>query len=286
MKNSAHISLGRYLVDRDAITERQLEEGIRLQKQSNALIGAIAVARGVLDADQLRYLVERRSRVDEPIGKLAVGEGFMSQEDLRAILDVQAGNHLYLGESLVRLGAINREALDKALDDLELRIVRQNRKVRDQFGHLPLAEEARVTLEVTLRFLYRLGYAARICGAGDGPPQRGEQLYCAEQIFRRRGTGRMGLRLDGALAGSLVRETGLAGVEAMSQLVFNLNYLVCRHMRRGGMRVRHGDACIEAPAANDGAGVCLAMETPAGSMFFTYGVRGMLPRSGPARMAM
>lgn len=298
MDNKPYSFLGQYLVGNGAITEQQLEEGIRRQKENNALIGTIALAQGLLDAAQINHLIKRQAKVDERIGRLAVEEGYLTEDELNTVLSIQGRNHVYLGESLVRLGLISQAELDEALSDFEHQIVSLERRVREEVGRLSIANEALVTLDVLLRFFYRLGYPVRVVGSG--LPDAFEHVYCSEQKFKKVGTGYMGLGMGSMLAdcivhGPAIRErTGRDdpdAMEGMSQLVFNLNYQVCRRMKQSGIRVKHGDAYIAAPGGDHPSGVCLDLETVTSRMVFTYGVRRYSERpvpyhSGLVRMAL
>lgn len=300
MRNKPYAFLGRYLVGNGAISEDQLDEAVRLQRENNSLIGTIALTRGFLDNTQLNRLIKRQTTVDERLGQLAIREGYMTEDDLAAVLAIQGRNHIYLGESLVRLGTMNSQTLQEALVDFESQIVAQERSVREEINDFAMAKELLVTLDVTLRFFYRLGYAVRIVGFSDGPPDGFEHLYCSEQIFRKTGIGYMGVGMAGMLAESIthgprIRErTDLHikdAMEAMSQLIFNLNYQACKRMKQHGVRVRHGDAFVDAPERAGMNGVHLELETVTSPMVLAYGdrpARGRAPAAqrGLVRMAL
>lgn len=271
--------LGQYLVGNDLITEYQLDDAIRLQRENNALVGTIALAQGFLDKQQLNFLIKRQRRLDERIGALAIEEGFMTEEQLATVLSIQGRNHIFLGESLVRLGTLSKEVLNRALADFQTHIVLQEKHVREQISHLPTAKAVLVTLDVTLRFFYRLGYALRIIGTGKHLPERFHHLYCSEQIFKRSGTGYMGVGMTAMLVESITQGSKLSersklsetnAMEDMSQLIFNLNYLACKQMKRQGIRVKHGFAFIDSPPSSCNNYICLEMETVTSPMVLTY----------------
>lgn len=272
--------LGQYLVGKGLINENQLEDAIRLQKENNSLVGTIALAQGFLDKKQLNYLVRQQTRVDERIGTLALQEGLLSQDELDTVLTIQGKNHIFLGESLVRLGMISKQVLDEALRRFERQIVNQQIQVKEAISHLPSAKEMLVTLDVSLRFFYRLGYPVRIVGMADCIPERFEHLFCSEQVFKKAGTSYMGVGMTTMLLESILQRPGLRDrpdesdadtMENMSQLIFNLNYMICNQMKKLGIRVKHGAAFISMPSDNRVSGVCLEMETVTSPMVLAYG---------------
>lgn len=279
MDKKPYAFLGQYLVGNGLITGDQLADAIHLQKENNALIGTIALAQGFLDKRQLNHLIRRQLKVDERIGKLAVDEDFMTEEQLEAVLSVQANNHLYLGESLIRLGTISHQSLHEALKDFETQIVSQEKQLREEISHLPVAKELFITLDITLRFFYRLGYAIRIVGMGGHLPDRIPHLYCSEQIFKNSGIGYMGVGMSSMLVESIGQGSTLSerpdgpdtdAMENTSQLIFNLNYLVCKEMKKRGIRVKHGAAFIGMPPSDHADGPCFEMETITSPMVLTY----------------
>lgn len=287
--------LGQYLVGHGAITEQQLGEAVRLQKENNALVGTIALAQGFLDRNQLNQLIKIQLEVDERIGKLAIEEGFMTEEQVDTVLSIQGRNHVYLGESLVRLGTISQTVLNEALRDFEAQIISQERLVREEISHLSIATEALVTLDVTLRFFYRLGYAVRVVGSSSHLPGSFDYLYCSEQIFKKTGVGYMGLGMAAMLAESIThgptireqsREHARDAMEAMSQLIFNLNYMACNQMKKRGIRVKHGAAFIDLPENIGSRSVCLELETVTSPMVLAYGGHQSVNRRPQVRQGL
>lgn len=286
MKNKPYAFLGHYLIGNGLITEKQLDEAIRLQRESTVLVGTIALDRGFLDKNQLNYLIKRQIQVDEQIGSLAIQEGFMTEDQLETVLAIQGRNHQHLGESLVRMGTISNQTLNEALTDFESQIAAQEKYIRDDIGHLPMAKELLITLDVTLRFFYRLGYALHVVGRCDASPDYVEHLFCSEQHFKKENARYMGVGMNSMLVDSIAQGPRIRerfdrpssnALENMSQLMFNLNYIVCKRMKKLGIRVKHGAAFMETLTGDRIDGVCVEMESVTGPMVFTYGVRPHFP---------
>lgn len=280
VNSKSYAFLGQYLVGKGLITESQLNEAIRVQKESTSLIGIVAVDQGFINKTQLDRLIEHQGVVDAQLGELAIQAGYMSEDQLAAVLAIQGENHVYLGESLVRMGMISNESLNETLVDFEAQITSQEEHVRAEIGNLPVAKELLIILDVTLRFFYRLGYAIHIVGRSDTLPDYIEYLFCSEQNFKNQYTRYMCMGMSSVLVESIAQGAnrrqkvdgpGSQEIENMSQLVFNLNYLICKVMKKLDIRVKHGDAFIGLPQRHPDRFVCIEMETVTSPMVIAYG---------------
>ncbi|MEL7641342.1 MAG: hypothetical protein AAGU21_17035 [Solidesulfovibrio sp.] len=100
--------LGRFLVEQGAVSEAQLEDGLRFQRENNRRIGEVAVERGVLSAEQVLAIRDRQREDSRLFGDIAVGERRMSRRTLDELLFFQKVQHVYLGEALLLLGHLDR----------------------------------------------------------------------------------------------------------------------------------------------------------------------------------
>jgi len=100
--------LGRFLVEQGAITEAQLQDGLRYQQEKNRRIGEVAVQRGLLTPEQVEAIRSRQDDDPRLFGDIAVGERHLSRRSLDDLLFVQKVHHTYLGEALLVLGHIDR----------------------------------------------------------------------------------------------------------------------------------------------------------------------------------
>ena len=121
--------LGRFLVEQGAITEAQLEDGLRYQQENNRRIGEVAVERGLLLPEQVRAICERQADDPRLFGTIAVEGRHMSRRDLDDLLFFQKVHHTYLGEALLLLGHITRGQYQQLMG-----------------RYWPLREEGRVSL--------------------------------------------------------------------------------------------------------------------------------------------
>lgn len=100
--------LGRFLVEQGAITEAQLEDGLRYQREKNRRIGEVAMDRGVLTPDQVEVIRGRQDDDPRLFGDIAVGERHLTRRSLDDLLFFQKIQHTYLGEALLVRGHIDR----------------------------------------------------------------------------------------------------------------------------------------------------------------------------------
>ena len=101
--------LGRFLVEQGAVTEAQLDDGLRFQRENNRRIGEVAMDRGALTPEQVMAIRERQRDDPRLFGDIAVRERCLSRRDLDALLFLQKVQHTYLGEALLLRGHISRE---------------------------------------------------------------------------------------------------------------------------------------------------------------------------------
>ncbi|EFL52808.1 conserved hypothetical protein [Solidesulfovibrio fructosivorans JJ]] len=107
--------LGRFLVEQGAISEEQLADGLRFQKEHNRRIGEMAVDRGVLSPGEVNGICRRQRADPRLFGDIAVEERRLSRKDLDQLLFFQKVHHTYLGEALLLRGHIDREQYKRLL---------------------------------------------------------------------------------------------------------------------------------------------------------------------------
>ena len=107
--------LGRFLVEQGAITEGQLEDGLRFQHEHNRRIGEVAVDRGVLTPEQVLAIREKQQDDSRLFGDIAVTERRLSRRSLDDLLFFQKVQHTYLGEALLVLGHISRDQYQRLM---------------------------------------------------------------------------------------------------------------------------------------------------------------------------
>ncbi|WP_051693838.1 hypothetical protein [Desulfohalovibrio reitneri] len=109
--------IGLYLLARGAVEPGQLQEAVRVQRERNRRIGALAVARGLLTEEQVEEVLAAQSREDCQFGDLAVRRGHIERGDLDDLLFSQNVTNMLLGEVLVELGHVDPETMGALLDE-------------------------------------------------------------------------------------------------------------------------------------------------------------------------
>jgi len=101
--------LGRFLVEQGCITEAQLDDGLRFQREHNQRIGQVAVDRGVLSPDAVRTICRQQREDAGLFGEIAVRQHRLSRRAVDALLFFQKVHHTYLGEALLQCGHISQD---------------------------------------------------------------------------------------------------------------------------------------------------------------------------------
>jgi len=101
--------LGRFLVEQGCITEAQLEDGLRFQREHNRRIGQMAVERGLLSPDSVRTICRQQREDAGLFGDIAVRQRHLSRRSLDELLFFQKVQHTYLGEALLLCGHLSQD---------------------------------------------------------------------------------------------------------------------------------------------------------------------------------
>jgi hypothetical protein len=107
--------LGRFLVEQGRITEAQLEDGLRFQRERNQCIGQMAVERGLLSPEAVRAICRAQREDAGLFGDIAVREWRLSRRSLDELLFFQKVHHTYLGEALLLCGHIGQDQYQQLL---------------------------------------------------------------------------------------------------------------------------------------------------------------------------
>ena len=266
--------LGRFLVEQGTITEAQLEDGLRLQREKNRRIGEVAVERGVLSPDQVNVIRGRQDDDSRLFGDIAVGEHHLSRRSLDDLLFIQKIQHTYLGEALLLLGHIDRQQYQElmgrhyALRDKSRVSLRY---LQEYFAENRVAEC--LFAAVTRAVRRATGEEAVITGFGSAsrPSAYPENTVIEGTILGgRRYAACLGLSrpLAGRLAGSAEATGGRAGLAALYDRV--LHYF--GDMLRDVPLLLESGRVLAGTLPGEGCGDCLAIraQTPSGEFGLTF----------------
>jgi CheY-specific phosphatase CheX len=102
---------GQFLLEKGAVSQKDLLRAIALQESTNLKFGETALQMGfITEADVVRVHNAQRSE-DLRFGDMAVKLGILTETQLKEVLTRQKNNHLYIGEALLRIGALDETRL-------------------------------------------------------------------------------------------------------------------------------------------------------------------------------
>lgn len=107
---------GQFLLERNAISARNLLDAIRFQESRNLKFGEYALSKGYLTREQIDRLRNEQKQKDLLIGELAVELGILTDEQVEEILTMQKNDHVCIGEAIVAKGFLDQATVDRELE--------------------------------------------------------------------------------------------------------------------------------------------------------------------------
>ena len=96
-------------MEQGCITEVQLEDGLRFQREHNWCIGQMAVERGLLSPDSVRTICRQQREDARLFGDIAVRQRHLTRQSVDELLFFQKVHHTYLGEALLLCGHLSQD---------------------------------------------------------------------------------------------------------------------------------------------------------------------------------
>jgi len=107
---------GQYLMEQEAVTREGLLKAVALQESVNLKFGDMARSMGLItDADIERVHDAQRTK-DMQFGDMCLSLGILTREQMQQVLAKQKSTHLFIGEALVRVKAIEEADLARHLE--------------------------------------------------------------------------------------------------------------------------------------------------------------------------
>lgn len=110
---------GNYLLEKNKISQSQLEEVIMQQHTSRAKLGLIAVAEKLLTSKQADELNELQKLKDSRFGDLAIEKGYLLEEDVKHLLNLQGNSYLKFVQVLSEKNIMTMEQVESTLEDFK-----------------------------------------------------------------------------------------------------------------------------------------------------------------------
>jgi hypothetical protein len=250
-----------YLIEQQVLEPEQLEEAIRLQRQRHLLLGELGMLRGYLQPDGVDRILKAQQTSDRKFGELALEMGLLTPEQLQELLEAQANNHFYLGEALLALGHIRNK------DELYQHLVRfkaLSSPERLEAAQIPwpgfdrrLIEEL---IQLTYEFFYNEGFVIRMAGISPAlPPRDDYRIYSVTHtlsrkgLFSRKAYCTLSMLLLKSWNHIISRDssfdrTSLGPSDDVAEIVYILNNLFCKRLRKADYSCKYGPVRSTLPA--------------------------------------
>lgn len=111
------IKFGEILVKENVISNEQLENALKIQKESNKFIGELMIEEGYITEEQrdIIFHSEEYKKQSKKFGELLMANNYISIEQLHDILEKQRRARSFIGEILIELGFLDPLTRDVAI---------------------------------------------------------------------------------------------------------------------------------------------------------------------------
>jgi CheY-specific phosphatase CheX len=110
---------GQFLVEKGIVSREALLKAIELQETVNLKFGETALEMGLISVAEVERVHKAQWSADLQFGDMAVQLGIITETQMQQVLTRQKNSHLYLGEALIQVGALEREGLDRYLQEFK-----------------------------------------------------------------------------------------------------------------------------------------------------------------------
>ncbi len=110
---------GNYLVEKQILSQSQLDDLLPVQKDFKAAVETIAVINKVLTSAAAQELLEQIDKDKEHFGEAAIEAGFLSDEKLDEILTYQTNTFMKFVQSLLDRGTFSLEQINPFLNEFQ-----------------------------------------------------------------------------------------------------------------------------------------------------------------------
>ena len=241
-----------YLLDQNLVTVNQLEDCIASQSVNSQIIGHYAVKKGFISDCVLNHIQLQKTQSSKNKNtELCNIDGFLSENQMFELLKYQAFNHNYLGLSLVNLGYMTMNSLKTHLSRFkQMIIVSTDFDEVDDSGQLGTRLFQTEVINRHRSYLFNTGYATELVSVSTDYKKDESKLNFATSLkLNRKVTYYVGVSLErdtlfniAALKGEEYNISPGVGelYEIFGQILFNLNYSICRNLKKKGLKLKHG----------------------------------------------
>jgi CheY-specific phosphatase CheX len=147
---------GQYLIEKGAISRKQLLEAVEYQKNVNIKLGTLAIDRGLMDHEQVQTIIELQKRENKFFGELAIEKGYLTREHLDDLLNQQKSDRVYLGEALVEKGFLTLQELEANLKDYKKFQEQDHEVISEALKNIAGIKSLDMVISVTLNLFRRI----------------------------------------------------------------------------------------------------------------------------------
>lgn len=110
---------GKYLVEKNVITENDYQDAIDKQLAVRVKLGTIAIADGLLTEEQVETINNLQRQFDRRFGDIAVEKELLTADQVDALLQKQGNPYMQFLQVLLESGKIKASALDSQLNSFQ-----------------------------------------------------------------------------------------------------------------------------------------------------------------------
>lgn len=110
---------GNYLVEKQILSQDQLDDLLPVQKDFKAEAATIAVINKVLTSTAAQELLDRIDAENERFGETAIEAGYLTDEKLDEVLTYQSNAFMKFVQSLLNRGTFSLEQINSFLDEFQ-----------------------------------------------------------------------------------------------------------------------------------------------------------------------
>lgn len=108
---------GKYLVEKDRISQSQYDEIIRQQKNARVKLGVIAVSEKLLTKKQAEEINNIQKVMDKRFGDIAIEKGYLLAEEVTYLLNVQGNPYLQFVQVCTDNDILTLDEIEELIED-------------------------------------------------------------------------------------------------------------------------------------------------------------------------
>jgi hypothetical protein len=110
---------GHYLVDKNKISQSQLDNIMQQHHETRAKLGLIAVAEKILTKKQSEEINEIQKKMDSRFGDIAIEKGYLLQEEVTYLLNLQGNSYLRFIQLFTEQNILSLNEIEALLEEFK-----------------------------------------------------------------------------------------------------------------------------------------------------------------------